>query len=87
MKTNDDIEEIFKLFLIQHNMNEKSFLIGFYKNVPKLNEIQLIIDKAYIMEKSNFPWLATADMIFKTMNYYWSNIYREYEEYVKQSYE
>ena len=45
MKTNDDIEEIFKPFLIQHNKNEKSFLIGFYKKVPRLNEIQLIIDK------------------------------------------
>ena len=31
MKTNDDIEEIFKSFLIQHNKNKKSFLTGFYK--------------------------------------------------------
>ena len=29
MKTNDDIEEIFKPFLTQYNKNEKSFLIGF----------------------------------------------------------
>ena len=53
MKTNDDIEEIFKPFLILHNMNEKSFLIGFYKKVPRLNEIFLIIDKAHIMEKKS----------------------------------
>ena len=51
MKTNDDIEEIFKPFLIQHNKNERSFLIGFYKKTPRLNEIQLIIDKAHIMGK------------------------------------
>ena len=44
---NEDIKEIFKQFLIQHNKNEKSFLIGFYKKVPRLNEIQLIIDKAH----------------------------------------
>ena len=30
MKINDDIEEIFKPFLIQYNKNENSFLIGFY---------------------------------------------------------
>ena len=30
---------------------------------------------------------ATVDEIFKTMNYYWSNMYRECEEYVKQSYD
>ena len=52
MKTNDDIEEIFKPFLIQHYKNEKSFLIGFYKKkVPRLNEIKLIIDKAHMMER------------------------------------
>ena len=51
MKTNDDIEEIFKPFLIQHNKNERSFLIGFYKKTPRLNKIQLIIDKAHIMGK------------------------------------
>ena len=39
MMTNDDIEEILKSFLIQHNKNEKSFLIGFYKKVPRVNEI------------------------------------------------
>ena len=56
MKTNDDIEEIFKPFLMQHNKNEKSFLIGFYKKkIPRLNEIQLIIDKAHIIEKSHVP--------------------------------
>ena len=79
MKTNDDIEEIFFTFLIQHNKNEKSFLIGFYKKVPRLNEIQLIINKAHIMVKSHVPWRATTDMIFKTMNYYWSKMNRECE--------
>ena len=67
MKTNDDIEEIFKPFLIQHNKNKKSYLIGFYKKIPRLNEIQLIIDKAHIMEriKSLIPWRATADIILR----------------------
>ena len=54
MKTNDDIKEIFKPLLIQHNKKEKSFLIGFYKKIPILNDIKLIIDKAHIIEKSNF---------------------------------
>ena len=39
------------------------------------------------MEKSHVPWHATADMVFMTMNYYLPNIYRKYEEYVKQLYE
>ena len=39
MKISDDIAEIFKPFLIQQNKNEKCFLIGFYKKVPRLNEI------------------------------------------------
>ena len=30
---------------------------------------------------------ATVDEIFKTMNYYWSNMHRKCEEYVKQSYD
>ena len=33
IKTNDEIEEIFKPFLIQHNKNEKSFIIGLYKRL------------------------------------------------------
>ena len=36
MKTNDNIEEIFKKFLIQHKKNEKSFLIDFYKKYSKI---------------------------------------------------
>ena len=55
MITNDDIEEIFKPFLIQHNKNEKSSLINFYKKVLRLNEIQLIIDKAHIIAKGHVP--------------------------------
>ena len=86
MKTNDDIEEIFKSFLIQHNKKERSFLIGLYKKIPRLNVIQLIINKVLIME-NHAPWHETAEMIFKTMNYYWTNMYRDNEEYVKQSYE
>ena len=39
------------------------------------------------MEKSQVPLRATVDMIFKTMNYYSPNMYRECEEYVKQWYE
>ena len=38
------------------------------------------------MQKSHVPWNANADMVFKTMNYYWQNMYRECEEYVKQWY-
>ena len=51
MKTNDDILMKYKKKLIQHNKNEKSFLIGFYKKFPRLNEIHVIIDKVHIMEK------------------------------------
>ena len=40
MKKNDDIEKIFKPFLIKNNKNEKSFLIGFYKKDLSLNKIQ-----------------------------------------------
>ena len=39
MKISDDIAEIWKPFLIQQNKNEKCFLVGFYKKVPRLNEI------------------------------------------------
>ena len=55
MKINDNIEEIFKPFLIQHNKKEKSFLIDFYLKVQILNKIQLIIDKVNIFVKSHSP--------------------------------
>ena len=61
--------------------------MGFiYKN-PRLNEIQLIIDKAHIIDKSHVLWQVIADEIPKTMNYYWLNIYWECEEYLKELYE
>ena len=84
-KTNDDIEEIFKPFLIQHNKNEKSFLIGFYKKVPRLNEIQLIIDKTHIMgKKVTFHdvllliwflrlWITTGRICTENVKKLWSN--------------
>ena len=84
MKANDDIEEIFKQFLIQHNKNKNSFLIGFYKKVPRLNKIQLIIDKAHIMEKVSFndvllliwffrQWISTDRICTENVKNMWSN--------------
>ena len=37
----------------------------------------------HILWKNHVPWRVTTDMIFKTMNYYWPNMCRKCEEYVK----
>ena len=52
--------------------------------VPRLNEIQFIIDKAHIIEKCHVLWRVTADIILKKINYDWPNMHKECEEYVKQ---
>ena len=57
-------------------------LIGYYKMLPKTEDIPNIMERAHQVIKKHLNYRATADYIQDTLNWYWPNIYLDWQEYV-----
>ena len=62
----------------------KRHLFGQYQKMLKFDKLSHIIKQAHESNKGHLIRRATADYLTKNMNWYWPNVYFDWDEYVRQ---
>ena len=69
-------------FIIYESNSWGMYLFGYYRMLPKIEDIPNIMEMTHQMIKRHLNYRATADYFQDILYWYWPNIYRDWHEYV-----
>ena len=69
-------------FVIYDSNSRGMHLIGYYRMLQKTEDIPNIMERSHQVIKKHLNYRVTTEYIQDTLNWYWSNIYLDWQEYV-----